>query len=173
MPEGPGVTLASIIVVSHFGQVGREIWNMVLRLGTEAGAQDSLSPNTAERWGGDGRTRFPLGPGVDLIRNSLCETFVKGSDRLASSLRLQPDPYPFYRYVQCARAGPYGWDRPLQLRCDKMNGRIGLDQGFEAGILFRGPFAAAVFGHRVICPSFSARSQPRAVFHRKAFCVRS
>jgi hypothetical protein len=50
MPEGPGVTLASIIVVSHFGQGGREIWNMVLRLGTEAGAQNSLSPNTAEGW---------------------------------------------------------------------------------------------------------------------------
>jgi hypothetical protein len=28
-----------------------------------------------------------------------------------------------------------------------MNGRIGLDQGFEPGIFFRGPFVAAVFGH--------------------------
>jgi hypothetical protein len=28
-----------------------------------------------------------------------------------------------------------------------MNGRVGLDQGFEPGILFRGPFVAAVFGH--------------------------
>jgi hypothetical protein len=28
-----------------------------------------------------------------------------------------------------------------------MKGRIGLDQGFEQGILFRGPFFVAVFGH--------------------------
>jgi hypothetical protein len=28
-----------------------------------------------------------------------------------------------------------------------MNGRIGLDQGFEPGILFRGPFVVAVSGH--------------------------
>src|SRR6202161_1440899 len=63
-------------------------------------------------------------------------------------LRLQPDTYPFYRYVQSARAGPYGSDRPLQLRCDEMNGRISLDQGLKEGILFRGPFVAAVFGHR-------------------------
>jgi hypothetical protein len=28
-----------------------------------------------------------------------------------------------------------------------MNGRVGLDQGFEPGILFRGPFVVAVSGH--------------------------
>jgi hypothetical protein len=28
-----------------------------------------------------------------------------------------------------------------------MNGRVGLDQGFEQGILVRGPFVVAVFGH--------------------------
>jgi hypothetical protein len=39
-----------------------------------------------------------------------------------------------------------------------MNGRIGLDQGFEADILFRGPFVVGVFGHRVICPSFSSQT---------------
>jgi hypothetical protein len=62
-------------------------------------------------------------------------------------LRLDPDLYPFHQYVQYLSAGPYGWDRPLQLRCDEMNGRISLDQGFEQGILFRGPFVVAVFGH--------------------------
>jgi hypothetical protein len=28
-----------------------------------------------------------------------------------------------------------------------MKGRIGLDQGFEPGILFLGPLVVAVFGH--------------------------
>jgi len=42
-PEGPGVTLASIIVVSHFGQGGREIWNMVLRLGLGGSATLSVT----------------------------------------------------------------------------------------------------------------------------------
>ena len=66
---------------------------------------------------------------------------------MVSFLRLQPDAHPFHRYVQYGRAVPCGWDRPLQLRCDEINGRIGLDQGFEAGILLRGPFVVAVFGH--------------------------
>jgi hypothetical protein len=80
-------------------------------------------------------------------------------------LRLQPDPYPFHRYVQCARAGPYGDHRPLQLRCDEMNGRIGLDQGFEPGILFRGPFVAAVFRERrfTLLPSPAAQQQHTAL----------
>jgi hypothetical protein len=31
-PSGPGVILANIVVASHFGQGGREIGNMMLRL---------------------------------------------------------------------------------------------------------------------------------------------
>jgi hypothetical protein len=34
-----------------------------------------------------------------------------------------------------------------------MNRRIGLDQGFEADIFFRGQFVVGVFGHRVIWSS--------------------
>jgi hypothetical protein len=64
-----------------------------------------------------------------------------------SFLRPRPDKYPFNRYVQRARASLYGRDRPLQLRCDEMKGRIGLDQGSEADILFWGPFVVGVFGH--------------------------
>jgi hypothetical protein len=31
-PDGPGVIRASIVIVAHFGQSGRERGNMVLRL---------------------------------------------------------------------------------------------------------------------------------------------
>jgi hypothetical protein len=70
--------------------------------------------------------------------------------------RPQPDSYPFHRYVQYLSARLYGIDRPFQLRCNKAGRCVGLDHGFEAGVLVRGPFGVGVFWHRVICPSSSA-----------------
>jgi len=46
-----------------------------------------------------------------------------------------------------ARAPFYGLGRPFHLCRDEIHGHAGLDQGFEAGVLYRGPFLVAVFGH--------------------------